>query len=418
MKRIFLFKDKSLKKFFKLPLLFHIYPLRIQTHSPACLVTYCLFSLVLYSTSVFSANSPEIKKLETLKQQIQQLQLELKSENKEKDQAVYLLQQAEQEVASASHKLYQTEKNFNTTQRKLTALQQEEKQLGNQLSRNREYLINQIRAAYGIGKQEYVKLLFNQEDPASISRMVVYYQYFNKARTDKIDQIDTRLTRLQIIKNNIKLQSERLDKLRKEALSEQEILKSRKRDRSKVVASLNASLNEKSHRLKNLLRDEQHLKKLLQEIETQLQDVNLDLSPPKKFRQLKGELSWPTSGVIGARFGSLRNNSGSLKWKGVVIDTKPGNTIKAVAYGRVVFADWLRGFGMLLIIDHGDGYMSLYGHNEQLHKNLGDWVQANEVIATSGNSGGQLATSLYFEIRYKGKPQDPVKWCKSLPERS
>ena len=107
-----------------------------------------------------------------------------------------------------------------------------------------------------------------------------------------------------------------------------------------------------------------------------------------------------------------------MKWKGVVIDTEPGNTIKAVAYGRVVFADWLRGFGMLIIIDHGDGYMSLYGHNEQLHKKLGDWVQANEIIAASGNSGGQLTTSLYFEIRYRGKPQDPVKWCKSLPGKS
>ena len=154
------------------------------------------------------------------------------------------------------------------------------------------------------------------------------------------------------------------------------------------------------------------------DVDVELDDVELNLATPKDFKQLKGQLSWPAKGKLTARFGGIRNNKGNLKWKGIVIQTQPGESIRAIAYGRVVFADWLRGFGMLLIIDHGKGYMSLYGHNEQLHKKLGDWVQAKEVIATSGNSGGQETTSLYFEIRYKGIPQNPNTWCKSLPQFS
>lgn len=373
---------------------------------------------LLTTTPSNSATQTQQQKLEQLKNQIQQLQSELKADNKQKDKAVYLLQTAEKDVAAASKKLRVTERDFSISQKKLASLNNQESNLKVQLQENRDALISQIRAAYSMGKQEYVKLLLNQENPATLSRMVVYYQYFNQSRADRLQHIDKRLLRLKKVSREIERQSEKLLSLKKLAFNEREILKSKRSQRTEVVASLSASLRKKNQALNSMLRDEQHLKKLLQRIESQLKDVQLDLAPPKEFRQMKGQLIWPTTGTIASRFGSLRKNSGKLKWKGVVIETDVGNTIKAVAYGRVVFADWLRGFGMLLIIDHGSGYMSLYGHNEQLHKKMGDWVQANETIATSGNSGGHIATSLYFEIRHNGKPQDPVKWCKSLPKRS
>jgi len=376
---------------------------------------FCFFS---YQTDAYSADQPDENKLAALKLMIEKIQAELIADNKEKDQAVYLLQLAEKEVAKASNKLYQTENKLRLSQQKLESLQEEEKQLHQQLITNRLYLQNQIRAAYSIGKQEYVKLLLNQEDPASVARMVVYYQYFNQSRAHKLEQIDSRLLRLKTISQDIEAQTSKFKSLQQTAFDEKETLKNRRNQRSSVVASLSASLKKKNALLNSMLRDEQHLKKLLKEIETQLTDVQTDLTPPKAFGELKGQLQWPAIGQIAARFDSARNGAGNLKWKGVLIETQPGNTVNAVAYGRVVFADWLRGFGMLIIIDHGDSYMSLYGHNEQLHKKLGDWVQAGETIATSGHSGGQLATSLYFEIRHKGKPQDPVKWCKSLPGRS
>lgn len=366
----------------------------------------------------FSASEDEQKKLETLKTQIQQLQNQLSEENRQKDHAVYQLQQAEKEVALASSKLRKTEKDLGKSQQKLTALKEEEQKLQHKFSENRKFLVKQIRAAYSIGKQEYVKLLLNQEDPATVSRMVTYYQYFNKSRASQMQKIDSRLARMQSVRRDIAAETEKLEFARQQIMDQRQTLKGRRTERANIVASLSESLREKNQLLNKLLRDEQHLKKLLRKIESQLEDVQLDLSPPQKFRQLKGKLTWPTTGKLAARFGSVRKNSGNLRWKGVVINTEPENAIKSVAYGRVVFADWLRGFGMLIIVDHGDGYMSLYGHNEQLHKKVGDWVQPREVIATSGRSGGQLATSVYFEIRYRGKPQDPVKWCKSLPARS
>ena len=378
---------------------------------------FLLFISVL-SFPAFTANQPEKEKLEKLKQQIKLLQQELEADNKQKDRAVYLLQQAEKEVAKASRKLSGIEHDFNSSLQQLSHLQQEQTDLRHQLSANQEYLIKQIRAAYSIGNQEYVKLLLNQEDPATVSRMMAYYRYFNEARSAQLQKIDKRLLRLKTVSDDIQSQSEKLKQLKQQTLKERQVLDESRVKRSSVVASLSATLQQKNQRLNSLLRDEQHLQKLLKEIESQLSDVKLDLSPPKKFSQLKGKLRWPTNGSISARFGSSRNNSSNLKWKGVVIAAKPGNSVKSVAYGRIVFADWLRGFGMLIIIDHGDGYMSLYGHNERLHKKLGDWVQADETIATSGNSGGHATTSLYFEIRHKGKPQDPVKWLMASTERS
>lgn len=383
-----------------------------------CLTGFILLLFSVFSIPISAASQSDKQKLVQLKKQIKQLQLELEADNKQKDHAVYLLQKAEKEVANASRKLSLIENDSRMSRQQLARLQQEQNGLREQLATNQEYLINQIRAAYSIGKQEYVKLLLNQEDPATVSRMMVYYQYFNQARSAQLQKIDKRLLRLKTVSDDIKTQSEKLTHLRQQTLEERQLLNVSREERSKVVASLSASLREKNQRLNSLMRDEQHLQRLLQEIESQLSDVNLDLSPPEKFNRLKGKLRWPATGRISARFGSLRNNSGNLKWKGVVIKTEAGNSVKSVAYGRIVFADWLRGFGMLIIIDHGDDYMSLYGHNERLHKKLGDWVQANEIIATSGDSGGHTSASVYFEIRHKGKPQDPVKWLDSTTGKS
>jgi len=381
-------------------------------------LTYGLIVLVLITSSQSPAEESDKDKLDALQLKIEKLQSQLAEDNRDRDHAVYLLQLAEKEVSTASAKLRKTEFSFQASQQELQKLQNQEQDLKTQLSTNTEFLSNQIRAAYGIGNQEYVKLLLNQQDPSSVSRMLVYYRYFNQSRLDKLQSINHRLSELKEIRRNIETETATLANLKQSAFREREELKQQRSERNKVVASLTASLQQKKYVLDSMLRDEQHLKKLLNEIETQLKDVQLDLAPPKQFRQLKGELDWPVKGAIAAYFGTTRKNSGDIKWKGLVINTDYGAAITSVAYGRVVFADWLRGFGMLIIIDHGDGYMSLYGHNEQLHKKLGDWVQANETIATSGHTGGQMTTSLYFEIRHNGTPQDPVKWCKSLPQKS
>ena len=268
-----------------------------------------------------------------------------------------------------------------------------------------------------MGKQEYIKLLLNQQNPSDVARMVMYYQYFNNSRLQHMKQIDTGIEELKTVKKEISGKSIRLQELKEEISEERKILETSRQQRKDLVAHLTSKLKSKDQVLQSLLRDEQHLKRLLNQLEDELGDVNLDLGDVKKFVSLRGKLPWPTRGKVSARFGSSRQ-TGNLKWKGIVIQTQPGDTIQAIAYGRVIFADWLRGFGMLIIVDHGQGYMSLYGHNQQLHKNLGDWVQPGEVIASAGNSGGQNISSLYFEIRHNGVPQNPAKWCRSTPNKS
>jgi septal ring factor EnvC (AmiA/AmiB activator) len=175
-----------------------------------------------------------------------------------------------------------------------------------------------------------------------------------------------------------------------------------------LLASLNAQFKEKDSKLKRLLEDEQRLAALVQQLQSEL---ILEPIAKRPFAELRGKLNWPVSGPMTVKFGSKRN-IGQLKWQGVVIASQAGTEVRAVSHGRVAFADWFRGFGLLLILDHGNGYMSLYGHNDSLFKEHGDWVEANEVIARVGRGSGQLGSGLYFEIRHNGKPINPTRWCK------
>jgi len=382
---------------------------------------YNLLALILIITvhSIASADSAsDEKKLAKLQRKINQLQLELEQDNKKKDKATYELKLAEQAISHSSIRLRRLDNKLSTAKTNLKKLNREQLELEKQTETNRFYLVKQIQASYAMGKQEYIKLLLNQQNPSRVARMVVYYQYFNESRVARLQEIDTSLSRLNEVSRGISENTEQLSQLRQQIIDDQKVLNTTRRQRQELVAQLSAKLSKKDQALQALLQDEQHLKRLLDQIESELGDVEKDLAAPKDFAQLQGQLPWPANGKLTARFGSMRNSAGNLKWKGIVIQTQAGENIRSVAYGRVVFADWLRGFGMLLIIDHGKGYMSLYGHNEQLHKKLGDWVQANEVIATSGNSGGQDTTSLYFEIRHNGVPQNPKKWCRLQPDLS
>jgi len=375
-----------------------------------------LFIVILFSRIAQSDDSDH-HKLSQLQKKINLLQSELEKDNQQKDRAVFDLKVIEKSIAEASQNLRIIQHQLADTQRKHDALIDRQLQLRQQMAVNRNYIIEQTRTAYALGNQEYIKLLLNQQDPSRVARIVVYYQYFNRSRMDRLNEITTNLQNLTSLEQDISRDTEQLTQLQHTAVQNKNILQSRREQRQQVVAMLTSELKKKDNSLQALLRDEQHLKQLLNQIQD-LTDVQLDLAPPKEFSQLKGQLSWPTRGKLIASFGSNRENTGNVKWQGTLIQTTPGQSVRAIAYGRVVFADWLRGFGMLLIVDHGKGYMSLYGQNEQLYKKIGDWVQADEVIAATGNSGGHNTISLYFEIRHNGVPINPAKWCKSLPDIS
>jgi septal ring factor EnvC (AmiA/AmiB activator) len=206
------------------------------------------------------------------------------------------------------------------------------------------------------------------------------------------------------------MRSDNLKKAKVQLQQEHKALVSNKVSREKNLAKINYRIKDKDQLLKKLNSDRQELEELIDAVEQTIANISIP-SDYRPFAQLKGKLPWPISGKPSNRFGSSRSGS-KLRWQGINIPSNPGTNIKAIHHGRVVFADWLRGSGLLLIIDHGDGYMSLYAHSQSLLSETGDWVGTGETIATAGNSGGQQQTGLYFEIRHNGKPSNPHKWCK------
>jgi septal ring factor EnvC (AmiA/AmiB activator) len=282
--------------------------------------------------------------------------------------------------------------------------------LQQKLKLQRRSLAEQVRAAYAIGHQQQVKMLLNQQDPAEMGRIMVYFDYLNRARQQHINEFLDSIT-----------EKQRLEKELDTALNDyQENLNTRKKQvnsllaqrhkRNQLLARLEQQISNQEKNLTELESSRNRIENLLMSLGELLADIPQSLSDSKPFKQQKGKLPYPASGPFLATFGEPRKQGG-LKWNGVLISTPHGSPVRAISRGRIAFADWLQGFGFITIIDHGEGYMSLYGHNETLVKQAGDWVNAGEVIATSGDSGGQPMPGVYFEIRSRGKPVNPGSWC-------
>jgi septal ring factor EnvC (AmiA/AmiB activator) len=319
------------------------------------------------------------------------------------------LMQNETEIDKLIRRIEKIESELKQGEKKIKQLRVEKKELDQAKIEQQGYIKEQIRAAYAIGTQEHLKLLLNQEDPAEISRMLTYYDSFNRARADQVNRYRELLNSLARIEANIVKQTNLLANTRNQLQYQHDKLSLSKEKRQLTLAMLKATLLDKEAKLAKLVADRRGLESLLERLVQSIGPFPA-IDELGSFADQKGKIMLPVGGKITNRFGSSRN-AGKLRWQGVFIKAEEGEPIHAVHHGRVVFSDWLRGFGMLLIINHGDGYMSLYGHNQALYRQTGDWVAANEVIALSGNSGGLDRSGLYFEIRQSGKPRDPQSWC-------
>ena len=376
--------------------------------------------LTSYALADLNSGLNNNDKLEQLRQQIKTLRTELNSDRERKQDLQSLLRNTETRIGKVAALLKGLKRQLRRQNRELKKLNKRRKKLRANLQTQRVNLARQIRAAYAIGQQEYIKILLNQQDPAAVSRTLTYYDYFNGARLERIQSIDARLTDLQTVEQKIKRKKAKLEQNRLEQSREKNQLEKNRGQRSEVLAKLNQQMQAKGKRLSLMLEDQRRLQRLL----NRLADEPADFTPSllteqgerKAFAQLRGKLAWPSRGRLTNRYGG-RRKVGKIKWQGVMIKAPEGTDVSAISHGRVAFSDWLRGFGLLTIIDHGDGYMSLYGGNQSLYKEVGDWVEAGEVIASVGNSGGNKNTALYFEIRYKGKPTNPLKWCRNKPKK-
>lgn len=350
------------------------------------------------------------QELKQVQRKIDNLQAQIKRTQSTRSNAEKALQTAEQEVSNTRRKLRQVSNDFAKTEKKLAELKAVQKELNKAKEKQKAALKGDINAAYRTGRQEYIKLLLNQEQPDQLARLMKYYDYFHKARMERIEAFNQTLA--DINSNEIKINEEiaQLENLKSQLQNKQQQLSQAKKQRKIALANLDKSLRSSASKVSQLQSSQAELEKVLHAVQETLSDLPSNVGK-QPFAKRKGQLQWPSSGRQIKRFGN-RRGSGSLRWNGVLIGSKEGSQVKSVHHGRVVFSDWMRGFGMLTIIDHGDGYLSLYGHNETLLKGPGDWVGAGEVIAYSGNSGGQSQAGLYFEIRKNGKPVNPSRWCK------
>ena len=353
------------------------------------------------------------RELEQIKARIQHLHRQLMAVEGERKQQNSALSQTERRIGTIARRIRVVGQRLERQQRRLASLERERADSRLQLDRHRQVLERQVRAAYAMGRQEKVKILLNQQDPAIVSRLMVYYDYLNAARMEQMEMIQENLSRLTRIELEITEEEQRLQQLfAKENQAKQE-LEAAQSDRQQIIAGLSKELKSKGQELEGLKADEKELETLLIRLQEALADIPLDRTTFNPFKSRKGTLPWPTKGRLAASFGAPRE-VGKLRWDGVLIAAPEGREVRAVHHGRVAFADWLRGFGLLLIIDHGDGFMSLYGHNQSLFKETGEWVEPGEVVAQVGNSGGRSTSGVYFGIRQNGKAKDPKKWCKRI----
>ena len=348
------------------------------------------------------------QQLKSLKQNISKLQKWLNKAKGKRSKALAELRKAELDVSRSAKKIRAVSAEISRAKRKLAKLHKKRARLQTASKQQAQLLAKQVRAAHSIGKQEYLKVLLNQEQPEQVARTLRYYEYFNEARTDQIKGYKETLLQLQQSEQEINTENEALLLAKNDFEEKQATLNNSKLKRKKILLVLESDIKNKGSELNKLLADRKQLEKLLKAVEETIAELKLPYASTP-IAKLKGKLPWPTKGKIVRRFGS-RDTASNTRWNGLIISAPEGKEVKAIHHGRVVFADWLRGFGMLVILDHGNGYMSLYGHNQTLYKETGDWVNPNEIIASVGNSGGQKRSGLYFEIRRNGDPQNPQKW--------
>ncbi len=283
-------------------------------------------------------------------------------------------------------------------------------------------LADQIRVAYAIGQKEKLKLLLNQQDLVLSSRMMVYFNYFNKERLKKLADLDAAVQRLDQLDKQKQTETELLEQDLERKKSEQTVLDEARKQRNELLVKIGTDFSSSEQQLSQLQESENRLKSLMASLPVTEEELAADAGqgkelpsslednsePKADFSSLKGKLPWPVSGKLVHKFGSARTEG---TWDGVLIDANEGLEIKAVTAGKVVYAEWMRSYGLLMIIDHGQGYMTLYAFNQSLYKQVGDLVATGDVIASVGQSGGRSQSGLYFGIRNKGVPIDPLEWC-------
>ncbi|MDD2059959.1 murein hydrolase activator EnvC [Pseudomonas sp. GD03860] len=399
------------------------------------------------------------QQLDATRQDIAELKKMLGKLQQEKSGVQKDLRSTETDIGKLEKQVEALQQELKKTEGELERLDHEKKKLQSARVEQQRLIAIQARSAYQNGREEYLKLLLNQQNPEKFARTLTYYDYLSQARLEQLRNFNETLRQLANVEQDISLQQAQLLAQQGNLDAQRQELEKVRAERQQVLAKLNNDVKARDQKLQAREQDQADLSKVLKTIEETLarqareaeearqkallaaqeaekqrqrEALAANSDAPKKpkpmpgplvsssgetfggaFSSARGKLPWPVNGRLLARFGETRGGDSRAKWDGVMISASPGSQVRAVHGGRVVFADWLRGAGLLVILDHGNGYLSLYGHNQSLLKSAGDVVKAGEAISTVGNSGGQDSSGLYFAIRQQGRPSDPAQWCRA-----
>jgi len=347
----------------------------------------------------------ELKKLNA---RIEKVRKSVNADIEKRDRLSAELRDAELDAQAARRRLEELRVQRIAAEARLKELEREQARREEELAAERGALAGELRTAYVNGREEQLKLLLNQQDPASFGRMLTYYGYFGRARAERIGSIRDKLEHLALLREKIAAEGQRLKELEERQAQQLASLKGAQDKRARAVASIDSQIKTRGGEIKRLQSQARGLEKLIADLRKALENPPVAKQAP--FEPLRGKLPWPVQqGKVLARFGQPRAG-GSLKWQGMLIGTDRGARVRAPFAGRVAYADWLPGMGLMIVLDHGGGYLSLYGHNEEVFKKVGDPVAAGDVIGAVGDTGGHNQPALYFEVRRGRTPVNPENW--------
>ena len=376
------------------------------------------FAVLLGSLAMAAAAPPDDSaqakaKLAAVRARISALTTRLGSELAQRDAMNARVRAAEMLITEKRTHLDALRASAQAVERRRTELRAQVARDEESLRAERATLAAQVTAAYMIGRQEELKLLLRQDSPAVFGRTLTYYGYFAQQRTEKIRAIEDDQTRVQQLVAQVEQQTQQLKTLQDDAARELAEVQHARNERSDAVAALDKKVADGNQQLANLKREEQAVESLVADLARVMQDFPVDAN--QSFDHMRGKLPWPVVGKVSAHYQAPRDSGASgIRWNGVMIDTTRGTKVRAAFFGRVIYADWLQGLGLLLIVGHSGGYMTLYGHAEVLYKSVGDWVAPGDVVAGMSDAEGSTP-ALYFEIREGRKTVDPKVWLKPAP---
>ncbi len=390
----------------------------------SCLALMLLFILAAqmlsYPIYATQRNGDKVE-LDQLRSHIQALQDNLASKEAAKTEAADTLRESESAISHTNRRLANLIRKKQEANTSLNQLKARSKQIKINIEETRQQLGNLLYQQYLNGSKDYLQPLLNQQDPNQIARDLYYFKQLARARSESIDDLRTHLDELEILTQISQKKRQEIAANQVEQTKQQNWLEQEKTKRRDLLSQISVQIAVQRNEIEKLKRDEERLATLAKKIDKLVADKNTPLlynhrlpdasKDGRPFTSLKGHLNLPARGELVNRFGSPRSGN-NITWKGLFIRSENGSDVKAIAGGQIVFADWLRGFGNLTIVDHGNSYMSLYGNNETLYKQVGDIIRGGDTIATVGNSGGNLDSGLYFELRHQGKPFDPLTWTK------